>query len=109
MGDETEITLCGLRIRAVFVPGYSMDSVIYMIELRGKRIAFTGDMGFRGGNDILSRCWGDRDKAQAVMRVVQAKLIPWQPDFVFTGHDATEKGSQFLRYLINRSQQSVAQ
>src|SRR5262249_50509247 len=60
VGDETEITLCGLRIRAIFVPGHSFDSVLYVLDFAGKRVIFTGDIGFEGASHILHRCWGDR-------------------------------------------------
>ncbi len=75
-GDETEITLCGLRIRPLFVPGHTVDSVAYMMEFNGRRVAFTGDIGFDAQNNILDRCWGDRDKAKSVVEVSRSKLIP---------------------------------
>ena len=45
-GDEAEITLDDLKVRAIFVPGHTFDSVIYAMELGGKRVVFTGDIGF---------------------------------------------------------------
>lgn len=99
-GDETEVTLCGLRIRALFAPGHSVDSVIYMVELNGKRVVFTGDIGFSAANNILNRCWGDPDKAKIVKELVRSKLIPWHPDFVFTGHGSHDDGTQFLEQLV---------
>jgi glyoxylase-like metal-dependent hydrolase (beta-lactamase superfamily II) len=100
IGDETEITLCGVRIRALFLPGHSVDSVAYLMELDGKRVAFTGDLGFDARNNILNRCWGDREKARAVVEVVRSRLLPWRPDFVFTGHSALANGTEFLRTLV---------
>src|SRR5262249_21344053 len=58
-GDTKEVTLSGQRIKAIFAPGHSFDSVLYLLELNGKRIVFTGDIGFEGGSHILHRCWGD--------------------------------------------------
>ena len=100
--------ICGLRIRALFVPGHSVDSVIYMMELNGKRVAFTGDIGFDGTNDILNRCWGDRDKARVVMDLVRSRVISWSPDMVFRGHQAVREGTPFLRGLVERTEKSLA-
>jgi glyoxylase-like metal-dependent hydrolase (beta-lactamase superfamily II) len=107
IGDETEITLCGLRIRALFVPGHTADSVVYMMELNGRRVAFTGDIGFDAKNNILDRCWGDREKAKEVMATVRSSLIPWRPEFVFTGHSALRDGTQFLQRLVEGSEESL--
>ena len=52
-GDETEFVLCGLRIKAIFVPGHSFDSVLYVMDFNGKRVVFTGDIGFEGVSNIL--------------------------------------------------------
>jgi metallo-beta-lactamase class B len=107
VGDETTIKLCGLEIKAIFIPGHSFDSVIYVVDFPGKRVAFTGDMGFEGVSDILHRCWTDRDKALPVMRVVRDQVLPLRPDHVFTGHGPRPKGTDFLRDLLERSEKSV--
>jgi glyoxylase-like metal-dependent hydrolase (beta-lactamase superfamily II) len=107
-GDETEFTLCGLHIRALFAPGHTADSVVYMMEFSGKRVAFTGDIGFEKGNDILDRCWGDREKARSVIEVLESKLIPWQPDYVFRGHQAIRTGTKFLQELVADSKESLS-
>ena len=65
VGDETDFEVSGLKFRALFVPGHSFDLTVYMVELGGQRLAFTGDLGFEN-QDILHRCWGDADKARAV-------------------------------------------
>jgi glyoxylase-like metal-dependent hydrolase (beta-lactamase superfamily II) len=106
-GDETEITLAGLKIRAVFVPGHSMDSVIYMMELGGKRIVFTGDVGFQAPSDILHRCWTDVEKAAVVTEIVKTKVIPFRPEVVFTGHGGRAEGTAFLEDLVKRSEESI--
>jgi glyoxylase-like metal-dependent hydrolase (beta-lactamase superfamily II) len=106
VGDETEITVEGLTIRAVFVPGHSYDSVIYLAELGGKRVAFTGDIGFKG-QDILHRSWGDAEKAAAVTEVVRTKVLGFGPDIVFTGHDAHPDGTAFLEELVAQSLESI--
>jgi glyoxylase-like metal-dependent hydrolase (beta-lactamase superfamily II) len=105
-GDEAEVTLAGLKVRAIFVPGHSFDSVLYAVELEGKRVLFTGDIGF-DRQDILHRCWGDVEKARLVTEVVQKRILPWKPDFVFRGHGATADGAAFLKDLVNRSQESI--
>ncbi len=105
-GDEAEFTVSGQIIRAVFVPGHSFDSVIYLMELGGKRVAFTGDLGFQG-QDILHRCWGDRDKAGEVLQVVRDKVLPFKPDYVFTGHDAQREGMAFLEDLVQRTEAAL--
>jgi glyoxylase-like metal-dependent hydrolase (beta-lactamase superfamily II) len=107
-GDETEITLGGLKVRAIFVPGHSFDSVIYALELQGKRVVFTGDIGFDNQQEILHRCWGDVDKAKAVVEVVRTKVLPFKPDFVFRGHSAKADGTAFLEDLVKRSQEAIS-
>ena len=94
-GDEAEFEVLGLKFRALFVPGHSFDSTIYMTELGGQRVAFSGDLGFEN-QDILHRCWGDADQARAVVKVVREKLLPWQPDIVFTGHGVRANGTEFV-------------
>ena len=106
-GDEAELTLAGLKIRAVFVPGHSMDSVIYLMEVGGKRVAFTGDVGFQAPSDILHRCWTDVEKAASVVEVVKSKVLTFRPDVVFTGHGGRPEGAAFLEDLVKRSEESI--
>ena len=106
VGDETDFEVSGLRFHALFVPGHSFDLTIYTTELNGKRIAFTGDLGFEN-QDILHRCWGDAPKAREVARVVRNKLLPWRPDVVFTGHGVRTNGTEFLAQLVRQTEQSL--
>jgi glyoxylase-like metal-dependent hydrolase (beta-lactamase superfamily II) len=106
VGDETEVTIEGVKIRAVFVPGHSYDLVVYLFELGGKRIAFTGDLGFKNA-DIVHRCWGDVDKGAAVTEAIRTKVLEFHPDVVFTGHDAHAQGFAFLEDLVKRSQETI--
>jgi glyoxylase-like metal-dependent hydrolase (beta-lactamase superfamily II) len=106
VGDETDFEVSGLKCRALFVPGHSFDLTIYMTELGGKRIAFTGDLGFEN-QDILHRCWGDAEKAREVVQVIRNKLLPWRPDIVFTGHGVRPNGTEFLAQLVQRTEQSL--
>ena len=105
-GDEADFEVAGLKFRALFVPGHSFDLAIYKIELNGKRIAFTGDLGFKN-QDILHRCWGDTDKARALVPVIREKLLAWRPDVVFTGHDVQTNGTEFISSLLQRTEQSI--
>jgi glyoxylase-like metal-dependent hydrolase (beta-lactamase superfamily II) len=107
VGDETDFELSGLKIHALFVPGHSFDSTVYMTELGGKRIAFTGDLGFEN-QDILHRCWGDAEQARAVVRVIREKLLPWRPDIVFTGHGVRTNGMEFITQLVHDTEESLA-
>jgi metallo-beta-lactamase class B len=106
-GDEHEFTVAGQSIRAVFVPGHSMDSVIYLMTLGGKRVAFTGDLGFQAPSDILHRCWGSVEHAEVVIDVVKSKVLPFRPDVVFTGHGGRPEGTAFLEDLVARSEESI--
>jgi glyoxylase-like metal-dependent hydrolase (beta-lactamase superfamily II) len=108
VGDETDFEVSGLKFHALFVPGHSFDLTIYTTELGGKRIAFTGDLGFEN-QDILHRCWGDAKKARAVMEAVRDKLLPWRPDVVFTGHGMRPNGTEFITKLVQQTEQSLAQ
>jgi len=108
VGDETDFEVSDLKFHALFVPGHSFDLTIYTTVLGGRRIAFTGDLGFEN-QDIVHRCWGDGDKARAVVRVVRDKLLPWQPDVVFTGHGVRTNGLEFLTTLVQKSEASIAE
>ncbi len=107
VGDEAEVTLCGLKIKAIFVPGHSFDSVIYVMDFGAKRVAFTGDIGFEGESHILHRTWGDLLKAQAVTQVIRDKVLPLKPDHVLTGHTPYPNGTQFLQSLVERTEAAM--
>jgi glyoxylase-like metal-dependent hydrolase (beta-lactamase superfamily II) len=107
VGDQTDTELEGLKIRALFVPGHSFDQTVYMMELSGKRVTFTGDLGFEN-QDILDRCWGDANKARAVVQAVRDKLLPWRPEIVFTGHGVRTNGMEFLTALVRHTDESLA-
>ena len=107
VGGETDFEVSGLKFHALFVPGHSFDLTIYTTVLDGKRIAFTGDLGFEN-QDILHRCWGDVDKARQVVRVIRDKLLPWRPDIVFTGHGVRPNGLEFLTGLVRATEASLA-
>ena len=108
VGDEADFEVSGLKFHALFVPGHSFDLTIYTTVLGGKRIAFTGDLGFEN-QDIVHRCWGDVEKARAVVGVIRDKLLPWQPEVVFTGHGVRTNGLEFLTTLVRKTEASVSQ
>jgi glyoxylase-like metal-dependent hydrolase (beta-lactamase superfamily II) len=107
VGDETEFTLLGLKIKAIFVAGHSFDSVIYLFDFGGKRVAFTGDIGFDAGLHILHRTWGDPVRAQAVVRALREKVLPLRPDYVLTGHNVYVSGTAFLQSLAERTEAAL--
>lgn len=106
VGDEKNFEVAGLKFRALFVPGHSVDLTVYKIELGGKRIAFTGDLGFEN-QDILHRCWGAAEKAQSLVSVVRDKLLAWRPDIVFTGHGVRTNGTEFIASLLRHTEESL--
>ncbi len=106
VGDEADCEVSGLKCRALFAPGHSFDLTLYKLELGGKRIAFTGDLGFEN-QDILHRCWGDADKARALVPVIRDKLLSWRPDIVFTGHGVRTNGTEFVAALLQHTEESL--
>jgi glyoxylase-like metal-dependent hydrolase (beta-lactamase superfamily II) len=106
VGDEADFEVPGLKIHALFVPGHSFDMTVYTMELAGKRVAFTGDLGFEN-QDILHRCWGDANKARALLPVVRDKLLAWHPEIVFTGHGVRTNGTEFLAALVRHTEESL--
>ncbi len=106
VGDEAEFTVAGQKFRAIFVPGHSFDLTVYLTELAGKRIAFTGDLGFEN-QDILHRGWDDDAKARAVLPVIRDQVLVWKPDIVFTGHGVRTNGTEFLTKLVEHTERSL--
>ena len=106
VGDETTFTAAGIPLRAIFVPGHTFDLTIYLTELAGQRVAFTGDLGFEN-QEIVHRCWGDIEKARPVLKVIREKLLPWRPDIVFTGHGVRKNGTEFIETLIQQSEHGL--
>ena len=86
----------------------SSDLTVYMTELGGKRVAFTGDLGFERESDIVHRCWGDAGKARPVIKAIHEKLLAWKPEVVFTGHGVRPNGTEWVEDLLRRSEESLA-
>jgi glyoxylase-like metal-dependent hydrolase (beta-lactamase superfamily II) len=113
-GDEAQITLCGVSIKAIFVPGHSVDSVVYFMELNGRRVIFTGDIAFDDrrpgmplGSNILHRCWADREKATAVIRVIEENVLPLRPEFEFKGHASNRDPAASWRNILDVSRKAL--
>jgi len=113
-GDEAEITLCGVRVKAIFVPGHSIDSVVYVMELNGRRVIFTGDIAFDDrraglplGSNILHRCWADREKAATVIRVIEERVLPLQAEFEFKGHASNRDPTASWRNILEASRKAL--
>lgn len=49
LGDNAEISVGGLRLRVIAVPGHSSGSLCYLVELPAGRALFTGDVVFMNG------------------------------------------------------------
>jgi glyoxylase-like metal-dependent hydrolase (beta-lactamase superfamily II) len=101
--DETHFTLCGVKIKAIFAPGHSPDSVIYAMELNGRRVIFTGDIAFDAQSHILHRCWGDRENAARVINVIETQVLPLRPEFNFTGHVAYKDPIAVWTHILEAS------
>jgi glyoxylase-like metal-dependent hydrolase (beta-lactamase superfamily II) len=113
-GDEAEVTLCGVKIKAIFAPGHSPDSVIYSMELNGHRVVFTGDIAFDDrrpglplGSNILHRCWGDSGKAARVIEVIETQVLPLKPEFNFTGHAAYADATTVWGRILEASRSAL--
>ena len=113
-GDEAEVTLCGVKIKAIFAPGHSLDSVVYTMELGGRRVIFTGDIGFDDrraglplGSNVLHRCWEERENAARVIRVIETQVLPLRPEFSFTGHAAYSDATGTWRRILEASRAAL--
>jgi glyoxylase-like metal-dependent hydrolase (beta-lactamase superfamily II) len=86
---------------------HSFDSVVYALELAGRRVIFTGDPGFHVNNDILNRCWGDVPKARRVMAILREQVLPMQPEFVLTGHDEHTNGVAYWEGILRTTEEAI--
>lgn len=106
-GDTTQFTLDGLDIQAIFVPGHSFDSVVYILNLAGKRVFLMGDIGFHGNNNILNRCWGDVPKARRVIKILREQILPLKPEIVITGHGEHSNGVDYWQSIIRATEEAI--
>ncbi|MCR4414706.1 MAG: MBL fold metallo-hydrolase [Thermoguttaceae bacterium] len=106
-GDTTSFSLDGIDIQAIFAPGHSFDTVVYVMELGGKRIILAGDIAFHGANHILDRCWGDVPKARTVIKILREQVLPLKPQIVISGHDARENATEYWQEILRVSEEAV--
>jgi len=106
-GDTTRFTLDGIEIQAIFVPGHSFDSVIYAMELAGKRVIFTGDVAFHGTGNVLDRCWGDLPKARTVIKILREQVLPLRPEIMIGGHHADRNAGEYWQAILRASEEAV--
>jgi glyoxylase-like metal-dependent hydrolase (beta-lactamase superfamily II) len=103
-----------VKVKAFFAPGHSPDAVVYAMELNGRRVIFTGDIAFDDrrqgmplGSNILHRCWGDRDNAARVIKVIETQVLPLRPEFCFTGHAAYPDAPAAWRRILEASRAAL--
>ena len=84
------------------------------MELNGRRVIFTGDIAFDDrragmplGRNILHRCWADREKAAAVVRVIEQKVLPLRPEFEFKGHCSHRDAEATWRRILDARRRAV--
>ena len=106
-GDTARFTLDGIEVQAIFAPGHSFDSVVYVMDLAGKRVIFTGDIAFHGTGHILDRCWNDVPKARTVMRIMREQVLPLRPDFMIGGHHADRSPVEYWQNIFRASEQAL--
>lgn len=113
-GDEAEVTLGGVKVKAIFAPGHSPDSVIYAMELNGRRVIFTGDIAFDDrrpglplGSNILHRCWGNAHNAARVVNVIETQLLPLNPQFNFMGHGSSADAAAVWGRILEASRAAL--
>ncbi len=106
-GDTTHFSLDGLDVEAIFAPGHSFDTVVYVLNLAGRRVFLTGDIGFHGNNDILNRCWGDVPNARRVSEILRTQVLPLAPEIVLTGHDEHSNGVEYWQGILRATEESI--
>jgi len=72
-----------LQLRAIHTPGHSPGSTCYLLEHRGKRILFTGDVVFYDGEIGLLNYWGSN---LADYRSYINRLANLSVDVLLPGH-----------------------
>ena len=85
----------------------SFDAVVYVLNLGGRRVFLTGDIGFHGNSHILNRCWGDVPKARKVMEILRERILPLKPEIVFTGHDEHSNGIEYWQDILRSTEEAM--
>ncbi|MDW8026731.1 MAG: MBL fold metallo-hydrolase, partial [Armatimonadota bacterium] len=86
------------------VPGHSIDSVVYAMELNGKRVIFTGDSFLE---NTLYHCWGDVEKAKILTELLRSRVLPIKPEFAFMGHISEKNAEEFLLKVLKASEEKI--
>lgn len=82
-GDQEEITLDGVRLRAIRTAGHTLDSTCLLYEREGTNSLFTGDVLFYGGRLGLTNLEGcSLDDYRRNLH----KLLDVRVDALFPGH-----------------------
>jgi len=106
-GDTTRFALDGIDVLAIFAPGHSFDTVVYVMDLAGKRVMFTGDVAFHGTGNILNRCWDDVPKARTVIKIIREQVLPLRPDIMIGGHHAERNPAAYWQEILRASEEAV--
>lgn len=91
--ENEEVAWEEFRIRVLYAPGHSQHHNMIMLEHEGKRVAFTGDNIFNGGqrdaNGRLKLNWNlipmNRNRPDDHLRTADA-LLDFEPQFICPGH-----------------------
>lgn len=93
---QAEVTVAGLTVRGLAVPGHSDGSMVWDIVVDGKRSWFVGDLfsTTTAHKGVLLPWMGDvnADKAEYVRSLRRLLAETEQPDNVFAGHGPSAIG-----------------
>jgi hydroxyacylglutathione hydrolase len=84
---DIELRLGGLRVTARHAPGHTEGSTLYLLEIDGEPVAFTGDVLFAGTVGRTDLPGGDGDVMATTLREIVAVLPP--ATVVVPGHGPT--------------------
>jgi len=85
--DDVELQLGGTRIVARHAPGHTEGSTLYLLEIDGEAVAFTGDVLFAGTIGRTDLPGGDEARMATTLREVCGALDP--ATVVVPGHGPT--------------------
>ncbi|MDM7831262.1 MBL fold metallo-hydrolase [Cellulomonas edaphi] len=85
--EDTVLELGGLRVVARHAPGHTEGSSLYLLDVDGEPVAFTGDVLFAGTIGRTDLPGGDGERMATTLRDVVAALPP--ATLVVPGHGPT--------------------
>ena len=96
-GDE-ELCIGGVRVRALAMPGHTAGSLVYLTEVDGEQLLFSGDMFVCDGeHGDRAKPWWRGDMAYSAQQLSDSFARLWkmklQPDIVAGGHGFARIGS----------------